>query len=135
MWKNVFLFFLVHFEKLFLVGLFLDVCRHHQMLHPSTQPQPPIQQESCFRICVLMYIACWFVCADSVCLMCYIACWFVCADSVCLMCYIANGHIVSFSLPSLKPLYDEDFLPLTDYRYGIAVLCNTLPLALSSLHT
>ena len=86
-------------------------------------------------VCWMRYIACWFVCADSVCLMCYIACWFVCADSVCLMCYIANGHIVSFSLPSLKPLYDEDFLPLTDYRYGIAVLCNTLPLALSSLHT
>ncbi|KAK7471573.1 hypothetical protein BaRGS_00035801 [Batillaria attramentaria] len=37
-------------------------------------------------------------------------------DSVCLMCYIANGHIMAFSLPSLKPLYDEDFLPLTDYR-------------------
>ncbi|XP_025098428.1 syntaxin-binding protein 5-like isoform X3 [Pomacea canaliculata] len=37
-------------------------------------------------------------------------------DSVCLMCYVANGHIMAFSLPSLKPLYDEDFLPLTDYR-------------------
>ncbi|XP_076466115.1 syntaxin-binding protein 5-like [Babylonia areolata] len=37
-------------------------------------------------------------------------------DSVCMMCYVANGHIMAFSLPSLKPLYDDDFLPLTDYR-------------------
>ncbi|KAK3802809.1 hypothetical protein RRG08_012323 [Elysia crispata] len=37
-------------------------------------------------------------------------------DSVCLMCYVANGHILAFSLPSLKPLFDADFLPLTDYR-------------------
>lgn len=37
-------------------------------------------------------------------------------DSVCMMCYVANGHIIAFSLPSLKPLYDDDFLPLTDYR-------------------
>ncbi|CAG5115214.1 unnamed protein product, partial [Candidula unifasciata] len=37
-------------------------------------------------------------------------------ESVCLMCYVANGHIVAFSLPSLKPLFDADFLPLTDYR-------------------
>ncbi|XP_069133314.1 syntaxin-binding protein 5-like isoform X2 [Argopecten irradians] len=37
-------------------------------------------------------------------------------DSVCLACYIANGHITVFSLPSLKPLLDMDFLPLTDLR-------------------
>ncbi|RUS70838.1 hypothetical protein EGW08_021397, partial [Elysia chlorotica] len=37
-------------------------------------------------------------------------------DSVCLMCYVANGHILAFSLPSLKPLFDTDFLPLADYR-------------------
>ncbi|BFZ24771.1 hypothetical protein BsWGS_27811 [Bradybaena similaris] len=37
-------------------------------------------------------------------------------ESVCLMCYVANGHIVAFSVPSLKPLFDADFLPLTDYR-------------------
>ncbi|XP_071113154.1 syntaxin-binding protein 5-like isoform X4 [Haliotis cracherodii] len=37
-------------------------------------------------------------------------------DSVCLMCYVANGHIMAFSLPSLKPILDVDFLPLTDYR-------------------
>ena len=33
------------------------------------------------------------------------------------MCYVANGHILAFSLPSLKPLFDADFLPLTDYRW------------------
>ncbi|XP_005089335.1 syntaxin-binding protein 5 isoform X2 [Aplysia californica] len=37
-------------------------------------------------------------------------------ESVCLMCYVANGHILAFSLPSLKPLFDADFLPLPDYR-------------------
>ncbi|KAL8621917.1 hypothetical protein ACOMHN_046121 [Nucella lapillus] len=37
-------------------------------------------------------------------------------DSVCLMCYVANGYITALSLPSLKPLHNDDFLPLTDYR-------------------
>ncbi|ELU03639.1 hypothetical protein CAPTEDRAFT_91323 [Capitella teleta] len=37
-------------------------------------------------------------------------------DSVCLACYLANGHIMTFSLPSLKPLLDVDFLPSTDVR-------------------
>nr|XP_022292231.1 syntaxin-binding protein 5-like isoform X2 [Crassostrea virginica] len=37
-------------------------------------------------------------------------------DSVCLACYIANGRIMAFSLPSLKPLLDIDFLPLNDVR-------------------
>ncbi|XP_064627191.1 syntaxin-binding protein 5-like isoform X7 [Lineus longissimus] len=37
-------------------------------------------------------------------------------DSVCLTCYVANGHLMAFSLPSLKPLLDVDFLPLTDLR-------------------
>ncbi|XP_071135148.1 syntaxin-binding protein 5-like isoform X5 [Mytilus edulis] len=37
-------------------------------------------------------------------------------DSVCLACYIANGRIMTFSLPSLKPLLDIDFLALTDLR-------------------
>ncbi|KAK3089384.1 hypothetical protein FSP39_003169 [Pinctada imbricata] len=37
-------------------------------------------------------------------------------DSVCLACYVANGRIMTFSLPSLKPLLDIDFLPLTDLR-------------------
>ncbi|KAL3882515.1 hypothetical protein ACJMK2_028851 [Sinanodonta woodiana] len=37
-------------------------------------------------------------------------------DCVCLACYIANGHIMMYSLPSLKLLLDVDFLPLTDLR-------------------
>nr|CAD7394193.1 unnamed protein product [Timema cristinae] len=35
-------------------------------------------------------------------------------DSVCLVCYSSNGHITAYSLPSLRPLIDYDFLPLTD---------------------
>ena len=38
-------------------------------------------------------------------------------DSVCLVCYVANGHIAIHSLPSLRPLLDVDYLPLTDIRY------------------
>ncbi|XP_056015682.1 syntaxin-binding protein 5-like isoform X11 [Ostrea edulis] len=37
-------------------------------------------------------------------------------DSACLTCYVANGRIMAFSLPSLKPLLDIDFLPLNDVR-------------------
>lgn len=37
-------------------------------------------------------------------------------DSVCLACYVANGRIMTFSLPSLKPLLDIDFLAFTDVR-------------------
>uniref|UniRef100_A0A131XYK7 Syntaxin-binding protein 5-like n=1 Tax=Ixodes ricinus TaxID=34613 RepID=A0A131XYK7_IXORI len=37
-------------------------------------------------------------------------------DTACLVCYIANGNIVVYSLPSLKPLYEMDFLPLVDMR-------------------
>lgn len=37
-------------------------------------------------------------------------------DSVCLACYVANGHIMVYSLPSLKLLLDVDFLALTDLR-------------------
>lgn len=37
-------------------------------------------------------------------------------DSVCLVCYIANGHIMTFSLPSLKLLMDAPFQPLTEIR-------------------
>lgn len=39
-------------------------------------------------------------------------------NSVCLACYVANGHIMAYSLPSLRPLMDEDYLPLTDLRIG-----------------
>ena len=38
-------------------------------------------------------------------------------DSVCLACYVANGHIMVYSLPSLKLLLDVEFLALTDLRY------------------
>ena len=34
-----------------------------------------------------------------------------------LATYVANGHIQTFSLPSLKPLLDVDFMPCTDIRY------------------
>ncbi|XKL62483.1 hypothetical protein PGB90_002316 [Kerria lacca] len=37
-------------------------------------------------------------------------------DSVCLLCYISNSHIIAFGLPSLKPLIDVEFLPLSDLR-------------------
>nr|CAD7427332.1 unnamed protein product [Timema monikensis] len=38
-------------------------------------------------------------------------------DSVCLVCYSSNGHITAYSLPSLRPLIDYDFLPLTDQSF------------------
>uniref|UniRef100_A0A182T9D2 Lethal giant larvae (Lgl)-like C-terminal domain-containing protein n=1 Tax=Anopheles maculatus TaxID=74869 RepID=A0A182T9D2_9DIPT len=38
-------------------------------------------------------------------------------DSVCLICYASNGHLMVFTLPSLKPLLEVDFLPLADLRY------------------
>ncbi|CAH1717395.1 unnamed protein product [Chironomus riparius] len=37
-------------------------------------------------------------------------------DSVCLVCYLSNGHLMAFSLPSLRLLLDVDFLPLADLR-------------------
>ncbi|XP_060577978.1 syntaxin-binding protein 5-like isoform X2 [Ruditapes philippinarum] len=37
-------------------------------------------------------------------------------ESVCLACYVANGHIMVYSLPSLKLLLDVNFLALTDLR-------------------
>jgi len=43
-------------------------------------------------------------------------CVYVCVESVCLAVYVANGHIMAFSLPSLKPLLDTDFLPFPDIR-------------------
>lgn len=39
------------------------------------------------------------------------------SDSVCLICYISTGHLLGYSLPSLRPLMDDDFLPLADLRY------------------
>lgn len=47
-----------------------------------------------------------------------IFCIFFClTDSVCLICYISTGHLVAYSLPSLRQLIDVDFLPLADLRY------------------
>ncbi|XP_076999528.1 syntaxin-binding protein 5 isoform X2 [Tamandua tetradactyla] len=34
----------------------------------------------------------------------------------CLACFCANGHIMAFSLPSLRPLLDVRYLPLTNMR-------------------
>ncbi|XP_032832668.1 syntaxin-binding protein 5-like isoform X2 [Petromyzon marinus] len=36
--------------------------------------------------------------------------------SACLASFCANGHIIIFSLPSLRPLLDVNFLPLADLR-------------------
>ncbi|KAL6485265.1 hypothetical protein MHYP_G00073100 [Metynnis hypsauchen] len=38
------------------------------------------------------------------------------SNSVCLACFCANGHIMILSLPSLRPLLDVNYLPLTDMR-------------------
>uniref|UniRef100_A0A4W4GSL1 Syntaxin-binding protein 5-like n=1 Tax=Electrophorus electricus TaxID=8005 RepID=A0A4W4GSL1_ELEEL len=38
------------------------------------------------------------------------------SNSVCLACFCANGHIMILSLPSLRPLLDVHYLPLTDMR-------------------
>ncbi|KAK5649859.1 hypothetical protein RI129_000888 [Pyrocoelia pectoralis] len=38
-------------------------------------------------------------------------------DSVCLVCYISNGHLVAYTLPSLRPLIDIDFLPLSELSF------------------
>ncbi|KAJ8350184.1 hypothetical protein SKAU_G00253140 [Synaphobranchus kaupii] len=35
---------------------------------------------------------------------------------VCLACFCANGHVMMLSLPSLRPLLDVNYLPLTDMR-------------------
>ncbi|KAM9320903.1 syntaxin-binding protein 5-like [Gastrophryne carolinensis] len=38
------------------------------------------------------------------------------ANTVLLACFCANGHIMTISLPSLRPLLDVNYLPLTDMR-------------------
>ncbi|XP_058254908.1 syntaxin-binding protein 5 isoform X7 [Hemibagrus wyckioides] len=35
---------------------------------------------------------------------------------ICIACFCANGHIMTLSLPSLRPLLDVNYLPLTDMR-------------------
>ncbi|XP_075053568.1 syntaxin-binding protein 5-like isoform X8 [Mixophyes fleayi] len=37
-------------------------------------------------------------------------------NTVLLACFCANGHIMTISLPSLRPLLDVNYLPLTDMR-------------------
>uniref|UniRef100_A0A3P9PRI8 Syntaxin-binding protein 5-like n=1 Tax=Poecilia reticulata TaxID=8081 RepID=A0A3P9PRI8_POERE len=38
------------------------------------------------------------------------------AGAYCIACFCANGHIMTLSLPSLRPLLDINYLPLTDMR-------------------
>ncbi|KAK6304748.1 hypothetical protein J4Q44_G00253340 [Coregonus suidteri] len=38
------------------------------------------------------------------------------AAGLCLACFCANGHVMTLSLPSLRPLLDVNYLPLTDMR-------------------
>ncbi|KAF5272987.1 hypothetical protein FQA39_LY07636 [Lamprigera yunnana] len=38
-------------------------------------------------------------------------------DSVCLVCYVSNGHLMAYTLPSLRPLIDIDFLPLSELSF------------------
>ncbi|XP_061651202.1 syntaxin-binding protein 5 isoform X13 [Phyllopteryx taeniolatus] len=38
------------------------------------------------------------------------------AGANCIACFCANGHIMMLSLPSLRPLLDVNYLPLTDMR-------------------
>ncbi|KAM9356196.1 syntaxin-binding protein 5 isoform 3-T3 [Pholidichthys leucotaenia] len=38
------------------------------------------------------------------------------AGANCIACFCANGHIKTLSLPSLRPLLDVNYLPLTDMR-------------------
>ncbi|XP_075059689.1 syntaxin-binding protein 5 isoform X3 [Mixophyes fleayi] len=38
------------------------------------------------------------------------------SNSSCLACFCANGHIMTFSLPSLRPLLDVNYLPVTNMR-------------------
>ena len=48
------------------------------------------------------------------------------ADSVCLACYVANGHVMTFSLPSLKPLMDVDHAPTLDERSVLRYIHNII---------
>ncbi|KAF3428405.1 hypothetical protein E2986_11647 [Frieseomelitta varia] len=44
------------------------------------------------------------------------------SDNVCLVCYVSNGHIATYSLPSLRPLIDVDFLPLIDLSFATKMI-------------
>ncbi|KAK7891599.1 hypothetical protein WMY93_023562 [Mugilogobius chulae] len=52
----------------------------------------------------------------------------------CLMCFCANGHIMALSLPSLRPLLDVNYLPLTDMRIARTFCFSNLEM-LSELFT
>ncbi|XP_027194887.1 syntaxin-binding protein tomosyn isoform X3 [Dermatophagoides pteronyssinus] len=43
-------------------------------------------------------------------------------DAYCLAVYLGTGNIVVYSLPSLRILIDQDFLPLTDVRIARTIL-------------
>ncbi|XP_045916135.1 syntaxin-binding protein 5a isoform X1 [Micropterus dolomieu] len=38
------------------------------------------------------------------------------SQGVCVACFCANGHIMTLSVPGLRPLMDVNYLPLTDMR-------------------
>uniref|UniRef100_G3PCP2 Syntaxin-binding protein 5-like n=1 Tax=Gasterosteus aculeatus aculeatus TaxID=481459 RepID=G3PCP2_GASAC len=38
------------------------------------------------------------------------------SQGACLACFCANGHIMTLSVPGLRPLMDVNYLPLTDMR-------------------
>ncbi|XP_075869644.1 syntaxin-binding protein 5-like isoform X3 [Nelusetta ayraudi] len=38
------------------------------------------------------------------------------SQGVCVACFCANGHIMTLSVPGLRPLMDINYLPLTDMR-------------------
>uniref|UniRef100_A0A3Q3N6J2 Syntaxin-binding protein 5-like n=1 Tax=Mastacembelus armatus TaxID=205130 RepID=A0A3Q3N6J2_9TELE len=38
------------------------------------------------------------------------------SQGMCVACFCANGHIMTLSLPGLRPLMDVNYLPLTDMR-------------------
>ncbi|XP_036405193.1 syntaxin-binding protein 5a isoform X3 [Megalops cyprinoides] len=38
------------------------------------------------------------------------------SNGICVACFCANGHIMTLSLPGLRPLLDVNYLPLTDMR-------------------
>uniref|UniRef100_A0A673AGC0 Syntaxin binding protein 5a (tomosyn) n=1 Tax=Sphaeramia orbicularis TaxID=375764 RepID=A0A673AGC0_9TELE len=45
------------------------------------------------------------------------------SQGVCVACFCANGHIMTLSVPGLRPLMDVNYLPLTDMRIAM-YLCS-----------
>ncbi|XP_037097045.1 syntaxin-binding protein 5 isoform X6 [Syngnathus acus] len=52
------------------------------------------------------------------------------AGANCIACFCANGHIMTLSLPSLRPLLDVNYLPLTDMRIARTFCFSSLGQAL-----